>query len=362
MDYFNQGSAYQEQAWHGKMTVFNEELNVSQAMAIAGMDYEFELHPVYSEYPIHNEQGEVIDTYRIPVERRFDMWRSPIPTDDMPRLVRSGIGNRYKVLQHKDMAEILDPLCDIMPVETVMVIKDWQISVVTLRMEDYNVGGNEREAIRSYLHLSDDRGTPGSGFWGVVGVREVCHNTYMRAMATAKEMHRIPHGKGMKQELAFRRDLVMLAQQERVMAMQELDVMFRTAIAQTDAESLFAAAFPKKDTARLLELVKVVPDQATSAAILGMQDAAKDTGKALAKRNATMDDLIKEAQFNFEKWNDEQDYAANTVYGAFQALTQTVNHSDLYRGNDFKQYVSIVMGDRGEAMDRAYDVALQLIK
>lgn len=360
--YFNQGVGYQEGAWHGDMIVFNEPLNVSQAMSMAGMDYEFELHPVYSEYPIRNEAGEVIDTHRIPVERRFDMWRNPIPSDDTPRLVRSGIGNRYKVLQHRDIANILDPLCDIMPVETCLVVKDWQISIVTLRMEDYYVGGNEREAIRTYLHLSDDRSTAGSAFWGVATVREVCYNTYMRAMSTAKEMHRIPHGKGMQQELEFRRDLVLHVHAERKAAMMELDQMFRTAITQTDAERMFSAAFPKKDTARMLELVRVVPEGASSIAIDGMKDRAKDTEKGLDQRNAVSEALIKEAKDNFARWSDEQPYAAMTVYGAFQALTQTVNHSDLYRGNDLKQYVSLVQGDRGEAMDRAYAVGLELIK
>lgn len=361
--YFNKGAGYKEGAWHGDMIVFNEHLSATQAIEYAGLNFDYSLHPAYSEYPIKmDDDGNILESYRIPVPRRFDLWREPIADDPEPRLVRSGIGNRYKLLQHSDLAEILDPLTDDMPVETVAVVKDWQITFITLRMPDYQVGGNEKENTRTYLHISDDRSGPGAAFWGITTVREVCWNTYMAAMSSAREMHRIPHNGDVKRELEFRRDLAVLAHNARKETMEALERMMIAALDNVGFESMIEAAFPMVKEPRELELVRAVPDGVTSKAIEATKVVAQDKQKWMDTRNDNINDLRIETRNNYMRFCDEFPYAANKVYGGFQAITQTVNHSNLYRGEDMKQYTNILIGDRGEAMDRAFNTAKGLSK
>lgn len=361
-DYFNIGAGYQEGAWHNKMIVFNEHLSASQALEYAGMNFNYSLHPAYSEYPYLNDAGEIIDVHRIPVPRRFDMWREPIPSDPTPRLVRSGIGNRYKMLQHSDLGEILNPLTDEWPVETCAVVKDWQISFITLRMEDYNVAGKDTEKTRTYLHVSDDRSGPGAAFWGVTTIREVCWNTYMAAMSSAREMHRIPHGGDVKRELEFRRDLVVYAQKARQETLNQFERMIVAAMQPEGFDAMLEAAFPYIAEPRELELARLIPVGASSKAIDATKAIAVDKQDWMDTRNTTIGELRLEARSNFARFNDEYSYAGNTVYAGFQAITQTVNHSNIYRGDTAKQMTNILIGQRGEAMDRAFNVARGLSK
>jgi hypothetical protein len=362
-DYFNIGAGYETGAWHEKMPVFNTPMIASEALEWAGMNFEYSLHPAYSEYPLaYDENGKPTEVHRIPVKNRFDMWREPIPSDPEPRLVRSGIGNRYKMIQHRDLGKILDPVSEKYPVETCAVVKDWQISFITLRMEDYEVGGIETEKTRTYLHVSDDRSGPGAAFWGITTVREVCYNTYMLAMSSAREMHRIPHNGDIHRELEFRRDLMVIAEKERTKALHQFEQMLRTPLTLDGLDSLLVSAFPYVAEPRELELARIIPAGASSKAINATRVVAQDKQDWMDKRNTTIGELRLEARGNFQKLNNEYSYAADTVYGGFQAITQTINHSDVYRGDKAKQMTNILIGDRGEAMDGAFKQAVALSK
>ena len=63
----------------------------------------------------------------------------------------------------------------------------------------------------------------------------------------------------------------------------------------------------------------------------------------------------------YNQFNDEHSYAANTAYGAFNSVTQVVNHSDLFTGAKDKQMVSLMFGQKSRIQQKAWGAAVELL-
>lgn len=355
--YFNTGAGYKFQAWHGDMIVFDDDPNVSEAMCRAEMDYEYELTEVYTDYPMLDGT-----TIRVPMNSSRALMRGPIPSDPEPRFIAYK-GNRYKPLQNMMIGRILDPLTTDWHVDTVGVIKDWSITWASLLMEPVDIGGYEQEQTITRLLVSDDKSGPGAAYWGTGLERVVCANTYARFMNSAKELYRIPHTGDPELELNFRRDLAIHAIQSRKHEINNLNAMIITPLADT-LTAMLEAAFPYETAPRELALVKMIPDTMDTTdtdAVATMVAKAKSKEEWLTTRNEFADKCRAEAAQNLLRFNDEHSYAANTLYAAFQAITQQVNHSDLYRGDEAQRLASVLWGDRSKSMNAALNVAVKAL-
>lgn len=352
---FNTGAGYMTGAWHNDMKVFQERLSVSEAMVYADMDYDYHKVPNRSVY-VDDDGKEYYSNEDD--NTSYTIWRSPTSVDPKPICLNRSVGKKYSILQNMDIARLLDPLTPDWPVETVGVLHDWKVTWATLLMEPFDIGGQEQEAHKIWLMVSDDKRKPGAAFWGHVVQRIVCANTYQAAFASAKEMTRIPHSSNVELEIGFRADLARHAIEERKRTIDQFNAMIKAKITEQQAELIFADVFPFKAQSRESKLINAVPDGVTGQYVDRMALAANEKEKQEAIRNEFATTQRNEALLAYRQFNDEFSYAAETAYAAFQAVTWQTNHSNIYRGDDL---TSVLFGDRQEYGKKALVAALQYV-
>lgn len=356
-DYWDAGAGYLTGAWHNKMPVFEDRKTASEAAVFGNMQFTYSTRKSNSVYTDANGQDWVIE-----VPNRLDLWRDPYDFDPEPRFIRT-ITNRYHILQPMGLMEIVDPLTPDWPVSTVGVVDDWKIMFVSLLMEPYEVGGFENETIETYLMASDDKGRPGAAHWAITTVRPVCYNTYQRALKDAVELHRIPHSADIAAEMSFRRDLAAYALKQRRETLEQFDAMIKFQMVSNEFDRMLEAAFPYKKEPVDVAQALLIPVGAEGAGVEYKQARAEDAKAWKVKRDQFADDCRTEASSNLERFNDEYPYAANTLWGGFNAITQQANHSTLYRNrqDEAQRQANILWGDRSESMNAAFEEALLIM-
>lgn len=338
--------------WHGsKNAVYGDNdavIRIDEAMQAAGI-----YNVTVEKFPTHVPYGGVnISTgdYKLGI----------VNFDGKLTLFNRTVGDRYEPMQNARMAELLEGLNAHWPLEGTMMLKDGEITVVQLKVDEYYPGDVEQERHLAYLVVAIDY-TQGGIMWLRSDVRTVCWNTYSASLQALDKI-RIPNSKNADDTLSFIarvQELTVESQKEHVLQMNEL---FTRKVTTKEVADIVDAAFPDpKVSSRMkiaqLDAAKEVGGQlATDFFKLvnedkGVYDWA--TGRTQKLRAAVGNEIA--------RFNQDHSYAADTAYGAFQAVTATIDHSELFTGSPDKRAVSYMLGNQKKSKEAAYNTALNLI-
>jgi hypothetical protein len=245
--------------------------------------------------------------------------------------------------------------------ESLGVLKDGKIVFIELKMNSFEVGGNERELHNSYLAFSNDH-TQGSAFLGLTTIRIVCHNTYSQSL---KDLESIPHSTDLDLELAFRTTVMNNSIQARNEHKSLLDRMFVHPIKTDEFATLVEAVFPTPKRPRAMRIYESVDPlglDKNDEIVATFADNAMSAMSVYERQIERQKELRMDVGQAFAKFNAEQPYCANTTYAAFQAATEVINHSPRFSGSVDKNMVSLFFGQKKTMLDAAWNVSVELIK
>ena len=195
--------AYRKAGWHGLGQVVEEELTAESAIKKAMLDWEVELHPIYSSV-MSNDGVEVV-----PVEDKFAVIRKHPMLGERDAL--GVVGTRYTPIQNKEVFNFLDALVDSgSSYETAGSIDGGKKIFITMRMPNgILVDGKDKSDMYIFATTSHD----GSFSMNVslTAVRVVCQNTWRMARRASQYKHTIRHTANSNKSIAQARDVMKLS-------------------------------------------------------------------------------------------------------------------------------------------------------
>jgi len=364
MDYYLKGAHRDESKtlWHqSENAVYfpkTEVLTPADAMKLAGMyNYTVEKMPLFAQ----------VGNHKIALQDKdgdANLFALAIPNQDWqdePVFFNRTVGKRYQPMQNARLAELVEGLANFWPTEGVMMLKNGEITVVQLKLDEYYIGERQEEKHISYLVVAIDY-TQGGIMWLETDVRVVCWNTYSMSLAAIDKL-RIPHSGNADATLGFLAKVQEKTVEAQLQRVEDLNALFKAPMTTEQFAGIVEAAVPDpKESSRM----KIA--QLDAAAGIG-GELGKNFFALVEKDKANNEwkegraaKLRKEIGGNLSKFNDNHPYAANTLYAGFQSVTDLFSNSDSFTGADEKKAISRVLGNNKALVESAYAQALEYVK
>ncbi|KAA9133772.1 DUF932 domain-containing protein [Microbacterium caowuchunii] len=250
--------------------------------------------PLYFE-----DDSPAWDGARVDVADRWATVRTD-PRNDRTEYI-GVVGGQYTPIQNEEHAELLDAVVDAGGAEWVAAgaSHGGRRTFMTMRLpEEVNIGG--QDALNVFLVAFNSHDGSSSFKFAVTPVRVACTNMQNAAMRNAKSSFSIRHSSGASRELAEARRALGLTYKY----VEEFEVA---------AEELYAQDFTNREF------------DAYAARLFNIADEGKASKKAIEKRDGLLA-LYRES--------DTLDGIRGTRWGAYQAVTEYVDHVAPVRGRD----------------------------
>lgn len=179
-----------EKPWHGLGTRVEEAPTSSEALELAGLNWE--VNPL----PIYDAQGNEINGYKA-------------NTRSSDNSVLGIVGSRYKVVQNKEAFDFTDALIgDGVRYETAGSLRNGRTIWLLARMPETKILGEDYEPYVCFTNAHDGTGAVRAC---MTPVRVVCNNTLNLALSGAKRSWSTPHRGDPQGKLAEARQTLALA-------------------------------------------------------------------------------------------------------------------------------------------------------
>ena len=160
-------------AWHRKGIVLAEPTSATDAYDLMG-PYTVTLDPLVTQYGMPVAANAIVRA----------------PTHDEPtRRVFGTVSDRYRLITPENMVEVYDRVVG-RPVETMAALKHGAVFLLSTKLPDYNIDGDE---VENYLLVDNHMTGLGACHVRITPIRVVCQNTLSMGIRQAKETHRIVH-------------------------------------------------------------------------------------------------------------------------------------------------------------------------
>jgi phage/plasmid-like protein (TIGR03299 family) len=315
-------------AWHKLGTVFTDPITASEAIEKAGLAYEIATRPVFASVPTALGVNELVE-----IADRRAVVREPVPDDNINRVL-GVVSDQYEVVQNRQIAQALDLLTDRWPVETCGALGYGERVFFTLDAGTIDVAG--RDPVRNYFLIANGNDGGLALHCSLTPVRVVCQNTLSLGLSQASVDIKLIHSKGVGDVLLDR-----------------VEAIDKFLVAQFAVEQLFngmaKAPITAKNIADLLDGVYKFPAPLNDNASDKKQyEYQYNQDRATAGRDAFRE--------LFGRWNDEQSWAANTVWGAYNALVEVEDYRD---GRNAE--TSLLWGPRADNKKKAFSILAKQI-
>ena len=334
-----------EPAWHGLGTVMDADLKATEAMQVAKIAFPITKWPMWAENPT---DGSLIET------NTWAVVRDPTPDDNQHRVL-STVGKEWTPLQAWELAEMLDPISEQYPVETVGALGNGEKIFFTLDAGDSKIAGEDH---RLYYLVTDHRDGAGALQIAFTPVRVVCQNTLTVGLSSAKVSASLTHHSTIKADAQWYTSLFsqMLNAKETVTAtMNQLaDV---GPVEKDDISKIVHAAYRDASRPRKLSLSRDIKPEDVPANVWSklLNDKKEWVGEWEKRKNRV--EKIREAAWErFDVFNQQFPRLAMTPWAGWQAVVETED----YRRGHSDAGGSIIFGDRAEAKARAFGAALKV--
>lgn len=181
-----------EKPWHGLGTVVAEALSSKEALLAAGLNWNVEQEPIYTE------AKEPIEGYRVNIR-------------DTDRKVLGVVSDRYKVIQNSEAFAFTDELLgEGVGYETAGALQEGRKVWLLARMpHEYIITG---ERITPYLLFSNTHDGTGAVKVALTPIRVVCNNTLNLALKTAKRTWSMNHTGDVREKISEAKDTLFHAE------------------------------------------------------------------------------------------------------------------------------------------------------
>lgn len=334
-----------ELPWHNLGLTLPEPIPPVEAVAKAGLDYSVETFPLVS-----TAYGQKIE-----IPGKKVIVRGPT-SDDPESRVFGVVGEDYEVLQNLELANMLTPLSEDWPLETMGALGFGEKVFMTLDAGNDDVQG---EAVRKFLLLTDDKSGGGAIKVAFTPVRVVCTNTLTLGLAQATFTANINHTQGAKSETEFRLQLMAQAKKAEAASMDVLRQMAITSVVEEQVQQIVAAAYPYPTKPKKVALFQELNDKSLSDIELPENELEKlmKTTEVYDYYRTRIDDFRAGAITLHEKFNDEFPDVANTAWSIYNAVVEC---SDFRRGGK-NINESVIFGDRAREKKRAFQAAAAVL-
>lgn len=348
--YFKVGSFREAEgkSWHGLENLerpIPAGATVLDAMQIEGID-RIEVVGVASEdrVPVGNDQYVTVKNSD---KQRLYMINCPWTDNGVQSLDREITW--YQPVQNRDYARILEPLTEKYGVMGVLHVgKRGEIVIVQFDMGEFEVAGNANEAHKSKLLFAENRHN-GSKYFGYTNTRVVCQNTFNAAINGG--VRSMPNGKDVEMTLGFE----VAVEEYRINQLIQLNNLFTKKIKKEAVTELAAQLFPSPQPTKWMTRIQEVGASGFDvSAQKGAVSKAENDREAYERALVRQERHMTEFFGRYERFNDEQPYAADTAYALFQSATEHFNHSELYRGGTDQRQGNILFGQDAQTLQNAW--------
>jgi phage/plasmid-like protein (TIGR03299 family) len=323
--------AYRKAGWHGLGQVVEEELTAESAIQKAMLDWEVELHPIYSSV-MSNDGVEVV-----PVEDKFAVIRKHPMLGERDAL--GVVGTRYTPIQNKEVFNFLDALVDSgSSYETAGSIDGGKKIFITMRMPNgILVDGKDKSDMYIFATTSHD----GSFSMNVslTAVRVVCQNTWRMARRASQYKHTIRHTANSNKSIAQARDVMKLSFEYGGFLQEQADKLVSTVVHPHDVDNFLSHLFP-------------IPSDIAGA--MGKRPLEKNELKVI-----TMLDNKKDTIKNLYLNSPGQQMLDKNAWRLFNSVTEYADYYSTVRGSDTRRAERVVLAEGEVLKDRALDLLLQ---
>lgn len=331
-------------AWHGLGQVFDEPLTVTEAVHRCGADYRVELLPCLTEY-----RGHYIE-----VPSRRVIVREP--THDDPEPLALGVVSRsYELLQNTELAELLEPISDKWPVETVGVLQKGARVFITFDAGGGTIAGEE---MREFFLVVDSKdGTKGLTLH-YTPVRVVCQNTLTAGIDLATGSMNVRHVRGLRERTEQAMLLMgdMRATRERYT--EALEALARRRIVDAQIEEVLQRVYPDTKIFSGTELAMAsghAPEWLVESDRRAMVAAPSKFELDLYRQRWHRG----EVSMLYHRLNDEHTAIARSHFALFNAVAEHADHRSS-QGSPRVAAQSIVFGARLDEKRRCYRALAEL--
>lgn len=318
-----------QRAWHGLGNVLPGRLTTAEALVAAGLDWQVELHQVEAVLP---------DGTRLAVPDRRAVVR------DTDRRVLGTVGTGYTPLQNRDAFAIVEPL--VAASEGVWETAGslwggravWALAKLPGEIVVRRPGGIE-DPVKGYLLVTNRHDGTQAVQIKLTPIRVVCRNTLGQALVGGAL--NIRHTAGVAERV---RD-----------ASEQLGLVNK--LTADLAEAFNAMAAKALDERQALTYFRRTLREWATPAELTEEDAVREdveTPESLSRRLNKVLDLYEAGR--------GAELSRGTVWGAYNAVTELIDHETGYRSDDARVANAILSGDGYATKARAYKNALQLAR
>ena len=290
-------------AWHKLGTPVGHAMTAQEALDAAHLaNWNVRKRPIWADLREDNVEG----VRGLVVPNQFaTVFDNPVTKAITPIGV---VGSRYTPIQNEAMTEFADALVDESGAhyQTAGSLRNYSQTFLTMKLPQHMtlVGPNgDQDVTEWYLALFNSHDGSSSLFGITTSVRVVCANTASVAISGAKSKFSIPHTSGWKGATQVAREKLGLA------------FKYEEAF-EAEAQALFAQPFSVDETKAFSEeLVELTKAERDSAAATRRQNEANAILKLFVESPTIVGTPI-----------------AGTKYGAFNAVTEYVDHFQGVRG------------------------------
>lgn len=350
MDEFQIGGFRDVPAWHNKGITkaggWTGEHSVLDAMVETKViSHRVEMLPITYVLPT----GEVVESkkrnmlVRAPIEGVFTGWEE-----------FKTVSKNYNFVPKDRMADILQPLADLWPLETIGILgKRGDRMLLTLKMEQTIPNEDDKEKHDHYLFIADDYRGGGSLHVLVTSVRVVCQNTWNMAFDSAENHMSFPHIGDPEKMLEFRIQLEKAALAQRAEAVRQFEGMMKFITTKEQRADVFEKIFPYREDSDRVQMVtkaETMQEEFRPELLEDMRIKAADDKKAIEQHNERMYKHRVNVAGLFNKFNNEFPEYADSAY----ALLNAVNEYADWRGGRGKDDRAMQVLYRGRASEKRH--------
>jgi phage/plasmid-like protein (TIGR03299 family) len=332
-----------EPAWHGKGKVLTHCLTAKQAWIESGQDFNVEKWPLQAAKPT--------GAYTVGA----DGWFATVRTDT--EAVLGIVTKQYRVFQNREAFSMMDQAIQEGAAmwETAGAL-DGGRRVWMLARIPKTVKVDPRDEINPYALLA--MGHDGDMAIHILPTttRVVCQNTLNLALNEGRKQLIIRHTGSMKGKIALARQHLGVVGERVDKFQHEALALARVSMKETEVTNYIEQFFPTKQKpdfsngADLLD--RIVKDQQdrTDAVRRLLADHYAETERIAKRNEAIMEQILA---------NHDRDVARGTAWGAYNAVSQYVDHDKKYQSAD-SRLNSVWFGAGNDLKQDAYAAALAL--
>jgi phage/plasmid-like protein (TIGR03299 family) len=328
-----------EPAWHGLGTVFTDNPSPIEAIGRADLDYNIIKAPLMVDL-----DGVQTSFGRVAIVRE--------PThDDSQYRVFGDAQENYTVLQNREIAEIVNPLADRWPLETIGALHNGATLFLTLDAGESEING---DPIHNYFMVADKRDGGTAFDIAFTPIRVVCQNTLEAGKAAAVASASLRHTESLREEVEWRVELLEQMQQVMEKVNAGFEMMANAVLTPEGINRVIEVSYPYPRKPKKVRLAdELEPGELER--VGGLLDAVRIAERDYETSCQRADERRNVVRELFGTFNDEQPSLANTSWAVYNAVVEFEDYRKTQGRED--PLVSALFGDRAKVKRWAYGEA-----